>query len=86
MRVEELQCGRYLEYGLLDVLAQPLRHPAHVIRHLVHALRQAVWQGLHGIGHVSHGASERIYKRVYLKAQEQFQQTELESMGPFSLQ
>lgn len=63
--------GSCLEYGLFDVLAQPLGHAAHVIRDLVHALSQTVWQGLHCIGHVSHGASERIHKCVYLKAQKE---------------
>lgn len=57
----------YLKYGLFNVLAQPLRHPAHVVRHFVHALGQTVRQGLHCVGHVPHGASERIYKSVNLQ-------------------
>lgn len=60
------QMLRYLEYGLFDVLAQSLGHAAHVVRHLVHALRQAVGEGLDGVGHVTHGAPQGVHEGVHL--------------------
>lgn len=56
----------YFEYGLLDVLAQSLRHAAHVVRHLVHALRQVVGEGLDGVGHVTHGTPQGVHEGVHL--------------------
>ena len=62
----------YLEDGVLDVLAETLRHSAHIVGHFVHSFGQTVGKSLHRVGHVPHGAAQRVHERVHLRDTERF--------------